>query len=179
MRVLVTGGAGFIGSRVVELVIEIGASAVVLWELTDTGESGRRPALRLIETGFLVLAGYLAVQSTLLPAAGYHPRHSRAGITWTAATAAVMFALAFGKAHTATALNNPVLPTEGRVTLVDALLATAALAGQLLTAGVGWWWADPAAGYVPVYHGTREGLGALRGAHTPRPRHRPRPAAPH
>jgi hypothetical protein len=27
-------------------------------------------------------------------AAGYHPRHSALGITWTAVTAAVMFALA-------------------------------------------------------------------------------------
>jgi divalent metal cation (Fe/Co/Zn/Cd) transporter len=147
--------------------IEIGASAVVLWELTDTGESRRRPALRLIGIGFLVLAGYLAVQSTLVLATGYHPRHSPAGITWTAATAAVMFALAFGKARTATALNNPVLRTEGRVTLVDALLATAVLAGLLLNAGVGWWWADPAAGYVLVYYGTREGLGALREARGP------------
>jgi hypothetical protein len=40
------------------------------------------------------------VQSTVVLAAGYHPRHSAAGIIWTALTAAVMFALAAGKART-------------------------------------------------------------------------------
>ena len=59
------------------------------------------------------------MQSTVVLAAGYHPRHSVPGIIWAAATAAVMFALAAGKARTGAALGNPVLRTEGRVTLVD------------------------------------------------------------
>jgi divalent metal cation (Fe/Co/Zn/Cd) transporter len=67
-----------------------------------------------------------------------------------------MFALAAGKARTGTALNNPVLKTEGRVTLIDGLLAAAVLLGLVLNATVGWWWADPAAGYVLVYYATRE-----------------------
>jgi hypothetical protein len=49
-------------------------------------------------------------------AVGYHPRHSLAGIIWTAITAAAMFALAAAKARTGRALGNPVLRTEGRVT---------------------------------------------------------------
>jgi divalent metal cation (Fe/Co/Zn/Cd) transporter len=89
-------------------------------------------------------------------AAGYHPGHSVAGIGWTAVTAAVMFALAAGKAHTGVALGNPVLRTEGRVTLVDGILATAILAGLALNAGLGWWWADPGAGYVLVFYAARE-----------------------
>jgi hypothetical protein len=40
-----------------------------------------------------------------------------------AVPAAVMFTLAAGKARTGTALGNPVLQTEGRVTLIDGLLA--------------------------------------------------------
>jgi divalent metal cation (Fe/Co/Zn/Cd) transporter len=71
-------------------------------------------------------------------AAGDHPRHSAVGIGWTALTAAVMFALAFGKARTGAALGNPVLQTEGRVTLVDGILATAVLAGLVLNAVLGW-----------------------------------------
>jgi hypothetical protein len=39
------------------------------------------------------------------------------GIIWTAVTALVMFALAWGKARTGRALDNPVLRTEGRVTM--------------------------------------------------------------
>ena len=77
-------------------------------------------------------------------AAGYHPRHSPLGIGWTAITAVVMFALAAGKARAGAALNNPVLKTEGRVTLADGLLAAAVLLGLILNTAIGWWWADPA-----------------------------------
>jgi len=42
-----------------------------------------------------------------------------------------MFALAAGKARTGAALDNPVLRVEGRVTLIDGLLAVAVLAGLL------------------------------------------------
>ena len=49
-----------------------------------------------------------------------------------------------------------MLRTEGRVTLIDGILATAVLAGLALNAAVGWWWADPVAGYVLVYHAARE-----------------------
>jgi len=136
--------------------IEIGASTVVIWELSGTGQARQHRALRLIGCAFAVLAVYLLAQSTVVLAAGYHPRHSPAGIGWTAATAAVMFALAFGKARTGAALGNPVLQTEGRVTLVDGILATAVLAGLALNAALGWWWADPAAGYVLVFYAARE-----------------------
>jgi divalent metal cation (Fe/Co/Zn/Cd) transporter len=67
-----------------------------------------------------------------------------------------MFMLAAGKARTGRALNNPVLRTEGRVTMIDGVLAVAVLLGLTLNAGLGWWWADPAAGYVLVYYATRE-----------------------
>jgi divalent metal cation (Fe/Co/Zn/Cd) transporter len=71
-------------------------------------------------------------------------------------TAAVMFALAAGKARTGRALGNPVLRTEGRVTMIDGILATAVLLGLVLNATRGWWWADPAAGYVLVFYAARE-----------------------
>jgi divalent metal cation (Fe/Co/Zn/Cd) transporter len=136
--------------------IEIGASTVVIWELSGTGEERQRRGLRLIGYAFAALAVYLLVQSTVVLAAGYHPRHSVPGIIWTAATAAVMFALAAGKARTGRALDNPVLRTEGRVTMIDGILAVTVLAGLVLNAALGWWWADPAAGYVLVYYAARE-----------------------
>src|SRR6202044_3861951 len=99
---------------------------------------------------------YLLIQSTLVLATGYRPRHSVLGIAWTAVTAAAMFALAAGKARTGRALGNPVLRTEGRVTMIDGVLAVPVLLGLTLNAGLGWWWADPAADYVLVYYVTRE-----------------------
>lgn len=136
--------------------IEIGASTVVIWELSGSGEGRQRRALRLIGFAFTALAIYLLAQSTIVLAAGFRPRHSAAGIVWTALTAAAMFALAAGKARTGRALGNPVLRTEGRVTTVDGILAVAVLAGLVLNAALGWWWADPAAGYVLVYYAARE-----------------------
>lgn len=136
--------------------IEIGASTVVIWELSGTGETRQRRALRLIGAAFVLLALYLLAQSTAVLAIGYHPRHSPPGIAWTAVTAAVMFALAYGKARTGAALGNPVLAAEGRVTLVDGVLSSAVLLGLSLNAALGWWWADPAAGYVLVYYALRE-----------------------
>ena len=136
--------------------IEIGASMVVVWELSGAGEERQRRGLRLIGYAFAALAVYLLVQSTVVLAAGYHPRHSLLGIVWTAVTAAAMFALAAAKAQTGQALGNPVLRTEGRVTMIDAILAAAVLGGLVLNAALGWWWADPAAGYVLVYYAARE-----------------------
>lgn len=136
--------------------IEIGASAVVIWELSGSGAERQRRGLRLIGSAFAALAVYLLVQSTVVLAAGYHPRHSVPGIVWTAVTAVVMFTLAAGKARTGRALGNPVLRTEGRVTMIDGILAAAVLLGLVLNTALGWWWADPAAGYVLVFYAARE-----------------------
>jgi divalent metal cation (Fe/Co/Zn/Cd) transporter len=136
--------------------IEVGASTVVLWELSGAGADRQRRGLRLIAAAFVALAGYLAVQTIVVLAAGFHPEHSRLGIAWTAATAVSMFALAAGKQRTGRRLGNPVLTAEGRVTVIDGLLAVAVLLGLALNAVLGWWWADPAAGLVIVYYATKE-----------------------
>ncbi len=141
--------------------IEIGASTVVLWELADVARNRQRRAMRLIGIAFVGLAAYLAVQSTVVLVLGFHPHHSLLGIAWTAATAMVMFALATGKARVGAALDNPVLRAEGRITMIDGILATAVLVSLVLNAVFGWWWADPAAGYVLLYYAGREARASL------------------
>lgn len=136
--------------------IEIGASMVVIWELSGSGEQRQRLALRLIGAAFAALALYLAVQSTVVLVTQYHPADSPTGIAWTAVTALAMFALAAGKARTGAQLGNPVLRTEGKVTLIDGILAVAVLAGLVLNAALGWWWADPVAAYALVFYAARE-----------------------
>ena len=140
----------------VDSVIEIGASTVVLWELADVAANRRRRALRIIGVAFVALSLYLAVQSTLVLVVGFRPHHSPVGIAWTAATALVMWALAAGKSRIGRALDNPVLLAEGRVTLIDAILAGAVLLGLVLNAFASWWWADPLAGYLILYYAVRE-----------------------
>ncbi len=55
-----------------------------------------------------------------------------------------------------------MLRTEGRVTLVDGILAASVLAGLALNAVLNWWWADPVAGFVLVYYAGRECAGIFR-----------------
>ena len=143
--------------------VEIGASTVVLWELSGSGEARQRRALRCIGVAFVALAIYITVQSSVVLATGYHPKSSPLGIAWTAVTAAVMFGLAAGKAKTGRALDNPVLTTEGRVTFIDGLLAVSVLVGLTLNATTGAWWADPLAGFVIVFYGLKEARAILRG----------------
>jgi divalent metal cation (Fe/Co/Zn/Cd) transporter len=144
--------------------IEIGASAVVLWELSGTGQARQRRALRLIGVAFIALAVYLLVQSAIALAVGHHAEQSVGGILWTALTAAVMFSLAAGKSRVGRALANPVLLTEGKVTFIDGLLAVAVLIGLVLNSALQWWWADPIAALVIVYYAVREAAAALNEA---------------
>lgn len=143
-------------------VIEIGASTVVLWELAEVTQIRQRRAMRIIGSAFVALAIYLGAQSTIVLVVGFRPHHSSIGIAWTALTAVAMFALASGKAQVGATLNNPVLKAEGRVTMIDGILATAVLAGLVLNTFVGWWWADPVTGYVILYYALREAHASLR-----------------
>lgn len=143
--------------------VEIGASAVVIWELTGTGETRQHFALRLIGWAFIVLAGYLLTQSAIALATAHRATPQLGGIGWTALTAIVMFALAAGKWRIGRKLDNPVLIAEGRVTLIDGILAASVLVGIGLDFTLGWWWADPAAGLVIVFYAVREAAHIFRG----------------
>jgi divalent metal cation (Fe/Co/Zn/Cd) transporter len=142
--------------------IEIVASLVVVWELTGSPKERETVALRVIGMAFVLLAVYVTVLAAYTVIGSHHPEHSTLGIAWTAATCVVMLALARGKAITGRALGNPVLQAEGRVTLVDACLASAVLLGLTLNALLGWWWADPLAGVAIVAYAIPEAASALR-----------------
>ena len=150
-------------------IIEIFASIVVVWNLSGTAdEHDERRAVRLIGIAFFGLAAYIGIQSVVTLTLGIRPDTSILGIAWLAATCAVMFALAAGKARTGAELGNRVLSAEASVTLVDGLLAAAILLGLVLNAVAGWWWADVAAGVVLIAYGIGEGRNHLREASTTR-----------
>ena len=142
--------------------IEIAASAVVLWELSGSGAERRRRALRIIGAAFIALAVYLSAQSTVSLVLRHHPSPNLGGIVWTAATAAVMFGLAAAKSRTGKALANAVLIAEGRVTFVDAMLAIAVLLGVTLDLVFAWWWADAVVSYVLAFYAVREAVNIFR-----------------
>ncbi len=136
--------------------IEIGASMVVIWQLN--GHNNReRLALRFISFAFFALAIYVVAQSSFALWFHVHPTTSLLGIIWLALTFVVMLVLAAAKHSTGSKLNNQVLKTEAKVTLVDAYLAVSVLLGLILNTFFGWWWADPLAGFVIVFYGYIEG----------------------
>ena len=137
--------------------IEIGASTVVIWQLTGVSQQREKRALRLIGTAFFVLATYILTHSLETLLAQSRPNQSPIGIVWLAATFIVMLLLAWRKGVIGEKLNNPVLKTEARVTTVDAYLAGSVLVSLLLNTFFGWWWADPVAGLVIVFYGFKEG----------------------
>lgn len=144
--------------------IEIFASVVVIWQLTDIAADRERRAMRLIGGAFLLLALYVLLQSAVAWHAGTHAAPSIPGMVWLLATIAAMLLLAYGKRSVGRALGNVVLLTELKVTLIDAALAGAMLLGVGANTLFGWWWADPLAGLVIVAYGIREGRAALRHA---------------
>lgn len=153
----IAAGSVALAGFAIDSLIEILASTVVVWQLRGTDTSSRtRPALRIIAVAFAALAVYIAAQSAVALAGGYHPRRSIAGAVWLAATALAMFALARGKSDTGRRLDNQVLQTEARITVIDGALATAVLVGVVLNVAAGWWWADPIAALVLVVYGSRE-----------------------
>ena len=100
-------------------VIEIFASVVVVWQLTNAGTERERLALRLIGFAFVCLAPYIAGQSAFTLLFGKHPAPSPLGIMWLTATLVAMLLLSYGKRITGKQLGNPVLTTEASVTLID------------------------------------------------------------
>ncbi len=144
--------------------IEIFASLVVVRELQgDLDEEREKRAVRRIGVAFFLLAIYVCFQAVVTVVAAVRPDSSPLGIAWLCATAIVMFGLAYGKHRTGRALNHRVLLAEAKVTVVDGALAVAVLAGLVLNATLGWWWADVTAGLVIVGYGIREGIHAVRG----------------
>ena len=136
--------------------IEIGASFVVLWELSGSHEARTLRALALVRSAFLLVAAYLLVQGVLALLSRHHAAHSALGIVWTALSAVVMFTLAGAKATTGRAIASPIVMAEGRVTLIDGVLAVSILIALTLNALLSWWWADLVAGFVVTGYALRE-----------------------
>ena len=131
-----------------DTLLEIGASTIVLWELNGIGGNRQRKGLQLLSIAFFLLGIYILVQSVWNLINHNHPAQSPLGMIWLLLTFMAMITLALKKFQVGKQLNNPVLLTEGRVTLVDAALAAIVLISMLLNIWLGWWWADVAGGFI-------------------------------
>ncbi len=142
---VVAGSVALVGFGA-DSVIEAGAGLVVLWLVTGGRLSSRgaeRRAQQLIAASFLVLALYVAIESTRDLIAGHHPAVSWAGVALAAVTLVAMPPLAAAKRRVGSALGSSATTSESRQTMLCAYLSAALLIGLLANALAGWWWADP------------------------------------
>lgn len=161
---VIAGSVSLIGFGADSL-IESSSGLILLWRLRD-GERGaerEERALRLVGVSFLALAGYVAAEAGKALWLREAPEASPVGIAIAALSLVAMPVLARAKRRVAGELSSNALAADARQTDLCAYLSAILLAGLLLNAVVGWWWADPVAALAMVPIIVREGVRALRG----------------
>lgn len=146
-------------------VIETVSALVLLWRFREKqdGERRERTARRLVGACFLLLAAYVTVESSRALWTRAQPERSVPGILIAVAAVIVMPLLGRAKRRVAERLQSQALHSDSRQADFCAYLSAILLAGLLLNAWLGWWWADPAAALVMVPIIAHEGVQGLRG----------------
>ena len=152
-------------------IIEVLSAWVVVWQFRHELRGGHdeereQRALRLIAITFFVLAAYIVIESSRdLLLSHSEADESTVGIALAALSLLVMPTLAFAKRRTATALASPTFRADAQETFLCAWLSAALLAGLVLNATLGWWWADPLAALAIAAFAIKEGREAWTGDH--------------
>jgi divalent metal cation (Fe/Co/Zn/Cd) transporter len=163
----ISGSIALVGFGI-DSFIETSSGGILLWRLhaEHRGHDAERvehKALKLVGVSFMLLAAYVTFDSAKSLIQREAPERSVTGIVIAALSLIVMPWLAAHKRRTAGNLGSAAPKADSRQTSLCAYLSVILLAGLLLNALVGWWWADPVAGFcmVPIIV---EGREALRGA---------------
>ncbi len=131
-------------------------------ELIDEGKVKRR-ALKLIAMSFFALAAYVGVQAIIDLLRRSEPRSSTVGIGLAIASLIVMPMLARAKRRNGNAMGSATVVADSNQTKLCAYLSAILLAGLILNATAGWWWADPLAALAIAGLAVNEGREAWRG----------------
>ncbi len=149
-------------------VIELVSGAAALWRLTadraHTRARVERQSARIIGASFIALAAYVLADAAHALMRREAPHSSLAGIAVALFSLVTMPVLARAKRRVATQLRSGALVSDAAQASLCAYLSAILLAGLLLNAAAGWWWADPVAAFVMVPIIAQEGVRALRGA---------------
>lgn len=144
-------------------VVESSSGAVLLWRLraersgTRTSEEAEKRAVRLVAIAFFALALYVGTNAAYDLITGSRPEETLAGIVLTAVSLLVMPILASRKKAVARGLDSRSLQADTTQTTLCIYLSGAVLAGLVLNALFGLWWADPLAALVIAGVAAREG----------------------
>jgi divalent metal cation (Fe/Co/Zn/Cd) transporter len=164
---IVAGSVALVGFGL-DSVIETASAGILLWRFrVDTDGEGRehaeQTAKRLAGICFLLLAAYVAFESIRALWLKAEPERSLPGILIAVAAVVVMPLLARAKRRVAAQLSSRALRADSRQADFCAYLSAILLAGLLLHASFGWWWADSVAALVMTPIIAREGVQNLRG----------------
>ncbi len=161
---IASGSTSLIGFGV-DSVIESGSGAVMLWRLQDSDVHSNREemALRLVGITFFALAAWVSYEAATSLIQRETPSISYVGIGIASLSLIVMPWLAHRKRRVAVAIGSRALESDSRQTSLCAYLSAILLAGLVLNAWLGWWWADSVAALVMVPIILSEGREALRG----------------
>ena len=148
--------------------IEVTSGSVLLWRMSVDAEVQRRElnerrALRIVGVCFLLLAAYIAYESVLDLWSRRAPEHSIPGIVLACGSFVVMPLLSRAKRKVGRALGSAAMHADAKQTEFCTYLSAILLAGLLLNALFGLWWADTAAALVMVPIIAKEGIEGLQG----------------
>ena len=148
--------------------IEVTSGSVLLWRMSVDAEVQRREvnerrALRIVGVSFLLLAAYIAYESVLDLWSRRSPEHSIPGIVLACVSLVVMPLLSKAKRKVGRALGSAAMHADAKQTEFCTYLSAILLAGLLLNASFGLWWADPLAALVMVPIIAKEGIEGLQG----------------
>src|ERR1700746_1907398 len=148
--------------------IEVTSGSVLLWRMSVDAEVHRRElnerqALRIVGVCFLLLAAYIAYESVLDLWSRRAPEHSIPGILLACISLVVMPLLSGAKRKVGRALGSAAMHADAKQTEFCAYLSAILLAGLLLNALFGLWWADPVAALIMVPIIAKGGIEGLQG----------------
>lgn len=163
------GAGAFAGSIAligfgIDSLIESLSGGILLWRLQAAATDKReRLAHKLVGVSFLVLAVYVAFEAAKTLLWREEPETSSVGIILSIVSLIAMPLLARAKRRVAANLKSDALFADSRQTDICAYLSAILLAGLVLNALLGWWWADPVAALCMLPMIFQEGLDGVRG----------------
>jgi divalent metal cation (Fe/Co/Zn/Cd) transporter len=163
----VAGSVSLIGFGI-DSFIEVTSGSALLWRMSVDADVHRRErnerrALQVVGLCFLCLAVYITYESATDLWSKRAPEHSIPGILLACVSLVVMPLLSRAKRRVGHALGSASMHADAKQTEFCTYLSAILLAGLLLNAFFGLWWADPVAGLIMVPIITKEGIEGLQG----------------
>jgi divalent metal cation (Fe/Co/Zn/Cd) transporter len=178
IEMAVSIGAGFAAGSIlliafgIDSLIELASGGILLWRLQIEGSDGdmerveraEQRATWIVAITLGLLCVYVLISSVYGLLVHSIPENSPTGIGVSAAALLIMPYLAITKRRISKRINSEALAGDATNSITCAYMAGTVLAGLLLNAIIGWWWAEYAAALLFLIWLIRETLEAFEEA---------------